>query len=299
MKYNLILIALIGLFLSSTQLKAEETEYPAYYRITTVNGSIGEYSTIVKTALEEKGFTIVGEYNPANDDSLYVICYTSQELAEVTLKFTDRGALASVLKVGLKQNKEGLDITMLNPQYLFYAYLIDNIEPYEAQLIDISDKAKSAMRAVGSDFEPFGGAMTKDDLDDYRYKIMMPYFTDPEELQEFSSFEEGLETIRKNLKSGKGNTVSVYEVVYPSQKVAVFGVGLLDEEDGEARFLPIIGDDHICALPYDMILQGNELTMLPGRYRIALHWPELSMKTFMKIMSTPGDIEDFLEALSE
>ena len=28
-----------------------------------------------------------------------------------------------------------------------------------------------------------------------------------------------------------------------------------------------------------------------------LHWPELTMGTFMKIMSTPGDIEDTLEEL--
>ena len=48
-----------------------------------------------------------------------------------------------------------------------------------------------------------------------------------------------------------------------------------------------------------MILQGNKLTMLHGRYRIALHWPDLTMGTFMKIMSTPGDIEDALEDLSK
>ena len=38
--------------------------------------------------------------------------------------------------------------------------------------------------------------------------------------------------------------------------------------------------------------------MLHGKYRIALNWPELTMGTFMKIMSTPGDIEDTLEGLA-
>ncbi len=78
-----------------------------------------------------------------------------------------------------------------------------------------------------------------------------------------------------------------------------FGIGLLDAEEGEVDFLPTIGDDHIAALPYEIILQDTEVTMLPGRYRLALHWPELSMGTFMKIMSTPGNIEDFMEGVTE
>ncbi|MBT8394666.1 MAG: hypothetical protein KJN66_07420, partial [Bacteroidia bacterium] len=115
----------------------------------------------------------------------------------------------------------------------------------------------------------------------------------------FTSFEEGLETITKNLEAKKGNTVKVYKLVYKNQKVAVFGVGLHDKEDGESHFLPKIGEDHVAALPYEIILQGKEATMLHGKYRIALHWPDLTMGTFMKIMSTPGDIEDALEALCE
>jgi hypothetical protein len=39
--------------------------------------------------------------------------------------------------------------------------------------------------------------------------------------------------------------------------------------------------------------------MLHGKYRFALHWPELTMGQFMKISSTPGDVEDFLKALTK
>jgi hypothetical protein len=39
--------------------------------------------------------------------------------------------------------------------------------------------------------------------------------------------------------------------------------------------------------------------MLHGRYRIALSFPDLTMGTFSKIMSTPGDIEDLLKQLVE
>ena len=39
--------------------------------------------------------------------------------------------------------------------------------------------------------------------------------------------------------------------------------------------------------------------MLHGKYRIALFWPELKLGQFMKISSTPGNIEDVMEALTE
>ena len=101
------------------------------------------------------------------------------------------------------------------------------------------------------------------------------------------------------MKTKKGKTKLVYKLVYSKEKVAVFGVGLESADEGEAQFLPTIGEAHVAALPYEIILQGNKATMLHGKYRIALHWPELTMGTFMKIMSTPGNIEDALEAVCE
>jgi hypothetical protein len=145
----------------------------------------------------------------------------------------------------------------------------------------------------------FGGSMTAEDLRDYHYKIMMPYFTDPVELREFNSFEEGVKTIEKNLAAKLGTTELVYSLKFNDEKVAVYGVALLDSEDGEAHFLPIIGEDHLAAMPYEIILENNVATMLHGRYRLALHWPELSMGTFMKISSTPGKIKDVFKALCQ
>ncbi len=282
-----------------TSARAEEKEYSPYFKVATVKGNMSDVAASVRDALESKDFKIIGEYNPANNDSLMVICYTRKDFADISLKFEDRGALASVMKVGLKNNDGNIDVSMINPEYIFYAYLYEGIDPYLPQLEAMAKDVKDALSVIGNDFEPFGGYEDRDDLDDYRYKIMMPYFTDPEDLTEYDSFEEGLSVIRKNLDAGTGNTVKVYEVVYPEQEVAVFGIGLLDPEDGEARFLPIIGADHMAAMPYEIILQGNEVSMLHGRYRIALHWPELGMGTFMKIMSTPGNIEDFMLGITE
>jgi len=153
------------------------------------------------------------------------------------------------------------------------------------------------LSGIGSEFIPFGGTVNADKLKKYHYKIMMPYFSDPITLNEFSSFDEGLRIIEKNLKAQKGETKQVYKLLFKRNEVAVFGIGLKSQKDGEAYFLPKIGENHVAALPYEIILQGKTATMLHGKYRIALHWPELTMGTFMKIMSTPGNIKETLEGL--
>jgi hypothetical protein len=289
------------LLLSAIFVNAEDDEvkYAPYYKVASIPGSIDENRESVVNALELHGFEVIGEYNPGKKDYLYVICYTRTDLKDITLNFEDRGALASVLKVGFFQDGDDVEISMLNPMYLFYAYLLEGIDEYEERLMAIANDSKDAMATLNGEMISFGGMQSKNELQKYHYKIMMPYFTDPEELKEFSTFMEGISILRKNLDAGKGNTVKVYELVYEEREIAVFGVGLLDPEKGESHFLPKIGEKHIAALPYEIIIQGNTASMLHGKYRFALHWPELTMGTFMKIMGTPGDVEDTMELLTE
>lgn len=294
--YSLILTFVLSI--SGFQLSAEEKISP-YFKVGTVAFSMEEASSMIHNALKEGGFTVIGEYHPEGSKDLKVIAYTRKDLQSLTLKIKDRGALASILKIGLKKNGEKIDVSMLNPMYLFYAYLRNDGNQHLTELEGISNQAKNAMKAVGTDFIDFGGYESIDDLKKYHYMAFMPYFNEPVELKSFSSFEEGISTIGKNLEAKKGNTVKVYELVFEGHEVAIFGVGLLDAEEGEAKFLPIIGEDHIAAMPYEIILMGTEATILHGKYRFALHWPELSMGQFMKISSTPGNVEEFLKALTE
>jgi len=249
--------------------------------------------------LKDNSFTVLGTYNPSNKNTLKVIAFTRNDLKKTVIKVKDRGALAAIMKVGLVMKGDKVIISYTNPDYILRAYLASNYNTYKSAFVNFSKDLKGALSSLGNEFTPFGGTVEADKLGKYHYKIMMPYFTDPVELNEFSSFKEGLSVITNNLKAKKGNTKEVYTLIYEKEEVAVFGVGLQSSEDGESYFLPKIGEDHAAALPYEIILQGNKATMLHGKYRIALHWPELTMGTFMKIMSTPGDIEDTLEGLCE
>ncbi|WP_321309298.1 hypothetical protein [Marinifilum fragile] len=292
------LLLLLALFVINQASIAQEFELSPFFKIGTSDESISALSEEIKTQLQANDFKIVGEYAPESNNNLHVICFTRNDLQNLCLQSTDRGALASVLKVGLVKKGQQTTISMLNPEYMFCAYL-SNYETDKNTYTKITADVKSALGNFGSEFTAFGGKIKAASLKKYHYKIMMPYFKDPVELCEFESFEAGVEKIRNNLNTGKENTKLIYEQVFKNEKIAVFGVGLLDQENGEKHFLPIIGEDHIAAMPYEIILQDKEVTMLHGKYRFALYWPELTMGTFMKIMSTPGDVEDFMEALTK
>jgi len=293
---NLLIIPLIILAFSSISVAQD---LAPYIKIGETSESIQKASENITNALESNGFTVLGTYNPSKKSTLRVIAFTQNKLKNTVIKIKDRGALAAVFKVGLVSANGKVTMSYTNPDYILRAYLGDNYKTYKSNFETFSKDVKSAFSSVGNDFTPFGGTIEAEDLGDYHYKIMMPYFSDPIELKEFSSFEEGVRIIEKNLAAKKGNTKLVYTLKFTSKKIVVFGIGLENTEEGESYFLPIIGEAHVAAMPYEIILQGKEATMLHGKYRLALHWPELTMGTFMKIMSTPGDIEDTLEALCE
>jgi len=292
---SLLLITLLYVGINS----AKAQDISPFIKVGDVNTNMDQTVTKVKSALTDKGFDIIGEYNVENNKNLKVIVYSRKDLQTTVLKVKDRGALAAALKVGLKVSGSNTTISYLNPAYLFNAYLGDNFTKHQAALQKVSNDVKSALSVLGNDNKGFGGALSAKELRKYHYKMMMPYFSDPVKLKEFSSFEHGINTIEKNLAAKKGNTKLVYKLKFSGDQIAVYGVGLLDAATGEGKFLPIIDDSHLAAMPYEIILQGKTATILHGRYRLALHWPELTMGTFMKIMSTPGEIEDTLEALCE
>lgn len=271
-----------------------------YYYLGTSTTSIDMLAETVKSALEKSGFEILGEYHPGNDQDLYVIVFSNSDLINSSIRVKDRGLLAGAFKVGFVKEGSEVKLSMTNPDYIFHAYFRNamNNSTLRPNLDKLSERAKNTLKSINGELKPFGGSQDEDDLQSYHYMMGMPYFTDPVKLAKFTSFEEGLAIIRFNLERQKGNTKKVYEIVNMDKKIAVFGVGLMDSGTGEAHFLEIIGKDHVAAMPYEIILMDEDLSMLHGRYRFALYWPELTMRTFTKIMSTPGDVEESMKGLS-
>jgi hypothetical protein len=295
MRKNLFLLAII-MMLGTLPLAAQSLQ--PFYNIGTYNTTASAMEQKVSKLLTDYKYEVLGTYHPGNDQHLTVIAFTNEKLKNLSLQFKDRGALGAVLKAALIESNGQTTLSIQNPEYMFLAYWGQQLNGQEAQLTAVSQDVVKLFSSIGMP-EAFGGAVARETLPKYHYKIFMPYFDDPDELATFSSFEAGVKTITANLEAGKGQTQKVYALVFPDKKIAIFGVGLMNSEDGSAHFLPIIGESHVAALPYQIILQGKEATALPGKYRLAIFWPELTMGTFMKIMSTPGDIKKTLEGLTQ
>ena len=270
-----------------------------YLKIVDMTGSMEDATVKVKTVLTDQGYEILGSYQPGGETELHVVVFTSEKIKTLCKGVKGRSMLAAAMKVGFQKKEGKISVSILNPEYLFYAYFRDKMDEsaFKSSALAISTEIKNAMKSVGNLQKPFGGDLSIMDLKKYHYMMGMPYFDDPVKLADFESFSQGLTRIQRNLSAGKGNTVKVYEIIDKGSNIAVFGVGLSNPEEGEANFLPIIGESHVAAMPYEIILLNNRASILHGRYRFALHWPELTMKTFTKIMSSPGDVEDAMKEL--
>jgi len=297
MKTRKILSILLVMFLSTNFMLAQNIT--SYYKVGTVAGSIKDVDAKVRKALKEKGFTIYGSYYPQGKYSNKVIAFTRKDLFGAALAGKTQRVMASMLKVGYIKKGDKVEVNLLNPDYIFNAYFQGKYSTYKTKLDKVTSDVKSALKTIASDFTPFGGSLSAKKLKKYQYMMSMPEFTDPITLKTFSSFEAGVKKIEANLAAKKGGAVKVYRLKFNSSKVALYGVGLLNKTKGEAKFLPKIGTRHIAAMPYEILLLDKKAIILHGKYRLALHWPKLTMGQFMKIVSTPGNIEDMLKALTE
>ena len=290
---TLIIIAALFISLNANS----QDKLFAYYKVTTT-GTVNDVAAKIKEQLKTHEFMYLGAYHPEGKSNMYVIAFTKKQLYGLAIYGKTHKALASILKFGIIKKGNTVTVSLLNPEYIFYAYFRNTTGSYD-KLKAISDETHTMLKAVGTGFKGFGGQLSKKELKKYHYMMGMPYFTDPVELNEMSDFQTACTTIENNLKAGKGKTARVYRLKFNKSQIAIYGVALKDKEDGEAYFFLVIGENHIAAMPYELIVIGKKVLMLHGKYRLALHWPELSMGQFMKIVSTPGYIEDTMKALTK
>ncbi len=251
--------------------------------------------TKTNKALIAAGFKILGSYQPAADESRWVIVVNSTEMIEAIQAFGELTGFAAALRVGLTLEAGLVNVSYTNPMYLGNAYFQKNYAAVKDKFVAVDAKLSAAMATLGDvKNESFGakeGIDTKD-LAHYHYMFGMPYFEDVVLLTEFSKYSVGKSIIESKLSKG-GDTELVYSYEIPGKDLKIYGIAL-GGEVGESHFLPIIDigkPKHTAFLPYEILLMGNSAVMLHGRYRIALSFPDLTMTTFSKIMSTPGEFE--------
>ena len=286
------------MILISTGLQAQKLKP---YTIGAISQStVQEVVQQVNNALIEADFEVLGSYMPINDKDRVIIAFTSSDIKSAVSKVGDLSGFALAWRVAITAEEDGVIVSYNTPQYWGNAYFTKKFDKVKDLYKNYDSDITSALAKIGSGGgEQFGSkkGLEEGRLQRYRYKVLMPQFEDTQELAKFDTYEDAVRTIDQKLENGVSDLTEVYAVALPDKKLKLYGIGL-SGENGEGKFMPkidISDPKHTAFLPYEILVVDNKVHMLHGRFRIALSFPDLSMGTFMKIVSTPGDIKDLME----
>ena len=291
-------IIIVALFLAGWAHAAEGLQ--PYLLLDETQGNSRVNLTELKEGLEEEGFVVLGSYEPAEDSRRKVLSFTHPKLLKVVSGLRETAGYFSVWRMALTEAETGTEISLQNPEYWGNAYLQDEYPVAESTVKELISRILVAFGS-GSSNKAFGSSQefSVEDLREYNYMFSMPYFEDQVELGKFESHNQALETIETNLRNSE-NCIKVFRQTVKSQETVLYGIGLKGAT-GEGHFLPIIDiaeHKHTAFLPYELLVNGKKVYMLHGRFRIAVSFPDLTMMTFGKIMSTSGDIEALMATLT-
>lgn len=298
MKTHFPLPLLLLAVLISTTTMAEDTIYRPFVVASSGLGTLDEKTQSTRLALEAAGFEVYGQYAPVEGTNIIVV--TNDELKKIAA-LSDKGGYGAAQRVSVSEVGDTIEVAFVNPLYIQYGYRLEgDMQPvYDALVASLGN-----LRACGAD----GKEMTAEKLGKYHYTVGMQYFDDPSELGSFASHEEALAAVANGLAKQGDALTQVYRIDIPGKQQTVFGVGMSktneEEQDIDAAFQMSIVDFEDCKkrayFPYEVLVDGNEVEALHMRFRMALHFPNLSMMGkhgFTKLMSAPGATEDALKAM--
>ncbi len=298
---SFILLMLMVSLSALTVVNAAERVQP-FVLASQSDNAVDQVVTKTREQLTNAGFTVVGGYKPYQGAE--VIVFTNDKMKTLSLK-TERGGYGAILRASVTRVGNTTEVSYTTPVYWANAYRL------KESLTGVASTLKMALGYV----KPFGSGdkiLSAADMREYHYTIMMEYFDDPSELEDFSSHAKAVQTVEKNLAAGKGAAQQIYKVSLGNdtkgKQMTLFGVGLkgkdADDCSGDKFIMSKIDKSiprHTAHLPYEILVYGDEVEALYARFRIAVSWPHLPMMksdtgaTFMSIMCSPGDIEDALE----
>jgi hypothetical protein len=289
---------LLTSLLFCTELSAE-TSYQPFVLASINDRGLAEQTETTINALEDAGFQLAGRYAPLPNANVIVV--TSPRLQAIAAQ-TERGGYAAGQRVSVTERGGKTEVSFVNPLYIQYAYRLgEGMEEIHGLL----SKTLGNLEAFGTE-----EGRTAKKLGKYHYTVGMQRFDDPSELASFDSYEAALAAVERGLDRQGDALTQVYRIDLPGKEQTVFGVGMKatgasdDEMDiDEAHQLSIVdfeGYSKVAYYPYELLVNGNEVESLHMRFRMAVHFPDLSMMGehgFTKLMSSPGATEDAFESM--
>jgi hypothetical protein len=257
------------------------------------SGDLSAATSATESALSSAGFQVVGKYSPESGTNVIVV--TNDQLKSLAGN-SENGGFGAMQRVAVVNNGGSMQVSYTNPTYQFNAYRMKG---------DISSVQASMEKALGNT-KQFGAkkGLEADDLREYHYMFAMPYFDDEDELAEYGSYDEAVKAVEAGLAANRGGAKKVYRIDIPGKKMTVFGVGLAHKDGSDKNILTKLKSEnpHAAHFPYEILVSGDEVLALNGKFRIAINWPSLSMAgegSFMSIMSAPDHITEALTAVAK
>jgi hypothetical protein len=283
--------------LLATGTALADTTYQPFVLASINDAPLAAQAAATRDALRAAGFAVAGEYAPL--DNAIVMVVTSEALQAVAAA-SERGGYAAGQRVSVTERDGKTEVAFVNPLYIQHAYrLAGDMQP-------VYDRLTAALGEV----DTFGteGGMSAKKLAKYNYKPLMEKFDDPYELGRFDSHEAAVAAVEEGLARDGDALTQVYRIDVPDTDEVVIGIGMkaVNEDDidiDEAHQLSIVdfeGYSKVAYFPYEVLVRGGEVEALHMRFRMAVHFPDLSMMGahgFTKLMSSPGATEDALENL--
>lgn len=247
----------------------------------------------VRNRLTSAGFQFLGEYGI--DSAATVLVFTSSELLAAAAS-SERGAYVAPLRVAVTRVNGQLQVSYNNLEYFRHAYQV------ERPLTAVMSRVASAIGAQ----EPFGAeGLSPATLSRYRYAFGMERFNDPYQLASYPSRERALAALDANLRAGKGGVREIYRVEIPGRDATLIGVAIREDAGAERSASDLFkmstvdvgARRHTVYLPYEILVSGGRVEALHMRFRMALHFPDLSMmgdNSFMQLRRSPPAVEKAL-----
>jgi len=295
---TLLSLSLLMAVLFSATVVADDTYYKPYIVASAGSGTLAEQTEATVDALEDADFEVVGQYSPVAGTNIVVV--TSDALKQIA-SVSDRGGYAAGQRVAITEAGDNIEVSFMNPIYIQYGYrLKGDMQPIHDALVESLGQTDACGAA--------GKKMTAKKLGKYHYMMGMQHFDDPSKLGSFDSYEAAIAAVESGLAKEGDALTQVYRIDIPGKQQTVFGVGMKktneDDADLDSEFQMSVVDFEGCKkrayFPYEVLVDGKNVEALHMRFRMALHFPNLSMMGehgFTKLISAPGVIEKELEKM--
>jgi len=232
---------------------------------------IGEYmdEQSVQSKLQQAGFEVVARCSPVKRG--ITIIFTDDTLKQEGAR-TGRSN-AAILRIFIDDKMHKISIT--NPIYFGKAFMQDDF--------DYKVFTKELMRILKAfpNLQPSKDKMQYEELAEYNFMIGMPGY---EQVDIFAKEENSALLMKlQNYENGK-NIVFTLKL---SKETTLVGYDLGDQTN---KFVKKIGRLNAVMLPWTITVENSQATALNPKYYIAVSYPLLSMRDFMRIATLPSTI---------